>query len=149
MTTDPKAAASPPAAARLAPVAPRPVRLAKAKFGGLVVVCTKCAKRQGLPAKAVRKLLKDAYAELRPAGNGKAKSRKLCVIESGCLGPCPKRAVAVATGTSLAAGRVVLLEPEAGREGARAALLPEFGPIARLGADADTPGAGDDSSRSP
>lgn len=146
MTTDPRPAAA----------APRPVRLAKAKFGGLVVVCTKCARRQGWPAKHVRKLLKEAYAELRPAGDGneargegKAKGRKLCVIEAGCLGPCPKRAVAVATGTSLAAGRVVLLEPEAGREGARAALLPEFGPIARLAGDTDTAGASDDSSPSP
>lgn len=146
MTTDPRPAIPTPAATP----AVRPVRLAKAKFGGLAVVCAKCAKRQGLPAKAVRKLLKEAYEDLRPAGDtGGGKRRKLCVIESGCLGPCPKRAVAVATGTSLAAGRVVLLDPGAGREGARAALLPEFGPIARLGGGADTEGTRDDSSRSP
>lgn len=124
-------------------------RSAKSKFAGLAVVCAKCAKRQGLPAKAIRKLLKEAHAGLAPALEGKAKRRKLCVIESGCLGPCPKRAVAVATGASLARGRVLLLDPEAGIEGARAALLPEFGPIAPLAAGADTGGAGDDSPRSP
>ncbi len=71
------------------------------------------------------------------------------MIESGCLGPCPKRAVAVATGASLAEGRVLLLDPADGVAGARAALLPEFGPIARLAAGADNGGAGDDSPRSP
>lgn len=125
------------------------IRSAKSKFGGLAVVCTKCAKRQGLPAKAIRSLLKQAHADLAPAPGGKGKRRKLCVVESGCLGPCPKRAVAVATASSLAQGRVLLLDPAAGREGARAALLPEFGPIAPLAADADSVGAGDDSPRSP
>ncbi len=124
-------------------------RSAKSKFGGLAVVCAKCAKRQGLPAKAIRTLLKQAHAGLAPPHAGKGKARKLCVIESGCLGPCPKRAVAVATGASLASGRVLLLDPKAGVDGARAALLPEFGPIAPLAAGADTGGAGDDPPRSP
>jgi len=128
---------------------PAKPRRAKSKFGGLVVVCAKCAKRQGLPAKAIRTLLKEAHAELAPAPGSKGKRRKLCVIESGCLGPCPKRAVAVATGASLAEGRVFLLDPADGVAGARAALLPEFGPIARLAAGADTGGAGNDSPRSP
>lgn len=124
-------------------------RTAKSKFGGLAVVCAKCAKRQGVPAKAIRKLLKEAHADLIPAPEAKGKRRKLCVIESGCLGPCPKRAVAVATAASLAGGRVLLLDPDAGLAGARAALLPEFGPIAPLAADTDTGGAGDDSPRFP
>lgn len=139
MTTD---------ARRPAP-SPRPARLAKAKFGALAVVCAKCAKRQGLPAKAVRRLLKDAYADLRAAEPGKGKRRKLCVIEAGCLGPCPKHAVAVATGTSLSAGRVVLLDPGTGRDGARAALLPEFGPIAGLARGSDSGGTSDDPPPSP
>ncbi|MCJ2011394.1 hypothetical protein [Methylobacterium sp. J-076] len=143
MTTDARRAG-------VAPSGPKPVRMAKSKFGGLAVVCAKCAKRQGLPAKAVRKLLKDAYADLLPTGGGgKGKGRKLCVIETGCLGPCPKRAVAVATGASLAAGRVLLLDPAAGREGARAALLPEFGPIAGLAGSPNPDEGGDDSPRIP
>jgi hypothetical protein len=124
----------------------------------LAVVCAKCAKRQGLRPKAVRALLKDAYRDLRPApaagsrgakGGGKKgdKGRKLCVVESGCLGPCPKRAVAVATAASLAAGRVLLLDPRAGAEGARAALLPEFGPNGGLAGPPDN--AGDDPPSTP
>ncbi|MGC5777772.1 hypothetical protein [Methylobacterium sp. NFXW15] len=120
-------------------------RTAKSKFGGVAVVCTKCAKRQGLPAKAIRKLLKDAHATLRPEGDGaKGKRRKLFIVESGCLGPCPKRAVAIGTAASLASGRVLLLDPDGGAEAARAALLPEFGPIAGLAAERDTPGAVDE-----
>ena len=130
------------------------VPTAKAKFGGLAVVCAKCAKRQGLKPKAIRSLLKDAHSDLcaereGPAGKGGRKPRKLCVIESGCLGPCPKRAVAVATGRSLAAGRVVLLDPAAGREGARAALLPEFGPNAALADQPPVKATGDDPSSPP
>jgi hypothetical protein len=123
------------------------VRTAKAKFGGLAVVCAKCAKRQGLRPKAIRSLLRDAYGDLRaerdgPAAKGARKSRKLCVVESGCLGPCPKRAIAVGTAESLARGRVVLLDPAAGREAARAALLPEFGPNAALADDPTPDGVG-------
>ena len=103
---------------------------AKTKIAGLAVVCAKCAKRQGLRPKDIGGLLKDAYHDLAPApaeGGKKAKRGKLRIVESGCLGPCPKRSVAVATGASLAAG-----------------LLPEFGPIAGLAAAVETTGAGKD-----
>jgi hypothetical protein len=111
-------------------------RSAKTKLTEVVVVCAKCAKRQGLRARSVRALLKKA-------GKRADRRRKLCVVESGCLGPCPKRAVAVATGASLAAGRVVLLDPASGPEEALAAVLnpvlprrqnPEFGPNTALAA---------------
>lgn len=119
--------------------ATRPVsRSAKTKLTEVVVVCSKCAKRQGLRPRAVRALLKKAAKQdARAAGS----RRKLCIVESGCLGPCPKRAIAVATGASLAAGRVILLDPEAGAADALTAVLsparpnrtsPEFGPITAL-----------------
>jgi hypothetical protein len=120
---------------------------AKTKFGGIAVVCAKCAKRQGLRPKEIRGLLRDAYHDLGPdpAETGKTgKRRKLRILESGCLGPCPKRSVAVATGASLAAGRVLLIDPQAGVAGARAALLPEFGPNAGLAARGDAIEAGED-----
>ena len=121
-------------------------RSAKTKLTEIVVVCSKCAKRQGLSARAVRALLKKAGKRAaRDAPSGPR--RKLCIVETGCLGPCPKRAVAVATGASLAVGRVLLLDPEAGPREALAAVLtptlppahprrsaPEFGPITALAA---------------
>jgi hypothetical protein len=133
------------------PISPVKTATAKTRIGGLAVVCAKCAKRQGLRPKEVRNLLRDAYRDLGPAsapGKG-GKRRKLRILESGCLGPCPKRSVAVATGASLAAGRVLLLDPGAGVAGARAALLPEFGPNAGLAAPLDPTGPGEDPPGSP
>lgn len=110
------------------------VRGAKAKRAGLVVVCAKCAKRQGLRPRDVRRLLKVAAERVAQTLPRDGRRRwKLRVAETGCLGPCPKRAVAIATGASLAAGRALLLDPEAGPDGALAALLSEFGPNAGLG----------------
>ncbi|MCJ2054561.1 hypothetical protein [Methylobacterium sp. J-070] len=117
-------------------------RSAKTKLTEIVVVCSKCAKRQGLPAGHMRALLKKAAKRAaRDAPSGRR--GKLRIVESGCLGPCPKRAVAVATGASLAAGRVLLLDPEADPRDALAAVLhpplprrpvPEFGPNTPLAA---------------
>lgn len=111
---------------------------AKTKIAEVVVVCGKCAKRQGLRPRDVRDLLKGAAKRAVRDGRlpGGAKIR---VVASGCLGPCPKRALAVATGASLAAGRVLLLDPALKPEAALAAVLParhlpEFGPIADLAA---------------
>lgn len=106
-------------------------RSAKTKFTEVVVVCSKCAKRQGLHPRAVRALLKKAgkkAAKVHPAKDAAGGRRKLCIVESGCLGPCPKHAIAVATGASLAAGRVVLLDPEAGPAEALAAVLDPMPP---------------------
>ncbi|MDR7036791.1 MULTISPECIES: (2Fe-2S) ferredoxin domain-containing protein [Methylobacterium] len=106
--------------------APRP-RTAKTKLTEIVAVCAKCAKRQSLGKRAVRGLLKAGLKRSHP-------KRKIRVVETGCLGPCPKRALAVATGASLARGRVVLLDPAATPDEALAAILPEFGPKAALAA---------------
>lgn len=130
-------------------VRPAPIKrpTAKTKLGGVAVVCAKCAKRQGLRPKEIRRLLRDAYRDLASAQAGKR--RKLAILESGCLGPCPKRSVAVATGASLAEGRVLLLDPQAGVAGARAALLPEFGPNAGLAPRSAAAGAGEDPAGTP
>ncbi|MGU3540307.1 hypothetical protein [Methylobacterium sp. A54F] len=104
-------------------------RTAKAKFGEVVLVCRKCAKRQRLGRGDLRSLVKDAAKRAQPR-------RRVRVLETGCLGPCPKRLVAVATGASVAAGRIVLLDPAATPEAVAAALLPDFGPKAGLAADA-------------
>uniref|UniRef100_UPI0005B279E9 hypothetical protein n=1 Tax=Methylobacterium sp. B34 TaxID=95563 RepID=UPI0005B279E9 len=88
-------------------------RTAKTKLSEIVVVCSKCAKRQGLRGRDVCALLKKAGKRAARDGGG-GRRRKLRIVESGCLGPCPKRAVAVANGASLAEGRVVLLDPPPG-----------------------------------
>ncbi|MFC7663265.1 hypothetical protein ACFQWF_11720 [Methylorubrum suomiense] len=101
-----------------------PARTAKASFAEVVLVCGKCAKRQGVDRKrlgrALKRVLKRAPSShataeidgtLRKAETRKTKARKVKIVETGCLGPCPKRLLTVATAASLARGRVVLLEP--------------------------------------
>ncbi len=103
--------------------APARIRMARAGFTDLVLVCAKCTKRQGLKKGAVRGLLKRAL-------KGAPEGRRMRVVEVGCLGPCPKRALAVATSASLAVRRIHLLDPAASPEAAIASLFPDFGPKA-------------------
>ena len=65
------------------------IRAVKSKIDAVVLVCTKCQKRQGMPKRTVRDLLKRGLKRGHP-------KRKLRIVETGCLGPCPKRALAVA-----------------------------------------------------
>ncbi|CAO4181639.1 hypothetical protein [Methylorubrum populi] len=82
-------------------------RTAKAGFSDLVLVCRKCAKRQGVDRKRLGRALKRALeAAPRPTGNGKVR-----VLETGCLGPCPKRMLTLATPDSLVRRRVILIDP--------------------------------------
>lgn len=92
------------------------VRTAKAKFGAIVAICTKCAKRQGLSKRALRDRLKAETKRSRPGVT-------LRIVETGCLGPCPKRLIAVATGASVAGGRILLIDPEAPAAETLAAVL--------------------------
>lgn len=105
--------------------APARIRLVRAGFTDLVLVCSKCAKRQGLKKGAVRGLLKRALKRTPDA-------RRTRVVEVGCLGPCPKRALAVATSAGLAARRIHLLDPAASPEAAVATLFPDPGPEATV-----------------
>lgn len=107
---------------------PPGIRTAKAKFCEIVVVCAKCAKRQGLGKRVLRDRLKAEMKRTDPR-------RKLRIVETGCLGPCPKRALAVATGAGVAQGRILLVDPAAAPADTLRALLPEaihpeFGPKA-------------------
>jgi len=109
---------------------PEKIRYARAKFDAVVLVCTKCLKRQGLPKGTLRSVLKRAMKER--AGPSKDRHAKPRLVEVGCLGPCPKRAVAVATTASLARGRIALVDPAGDRQAILDALLPDFGPKATL-----------------
>jgi hypothetical protein len=77
--------------------------LVKPRFGGLCLVCGDCQKRSngpsGLKAKQVRKELR---SELRQA------PVRLRIVQSSCLGLCPKKAIAasVATGDRLLAAEI-------------------------------------------
>ena len=109
---------------------PGTVRTAKAKFSEVAAVCTKCAKRQGLSKREIRDRVKAGLKRARPGA-------KLRVVETGCLGPCPKRLIAVATGASVAAGRILLIDPTASPDEIVGLLLPPCEPSS---ADArDTP----------
>lgn len=117
-TTGPKTRKDEP---RKHEAAPPRIRLARAGFTDLVLVCSKCAKRQGLKKGAVRALLKRTLKRMPDAPRTR-------VVEVGCLGPCPKRALAVATSASLAARRIHLLDPASPPDAAVAALFPDRGP---------------------
>lgn len=93
-----------------------PVRTAKTKLRAVVAACSTCAKRRGLPKRALRDLLKAEMKRSRPGA-------RLRVVGTGCLGPCPRRLIAVATGASLAGGRVLLIDPAAPPAETLAALL--------------------------
>nr|WP_283535374.1 (2Fe-2S) ferredoxin domain-containing protein [Methylorubrum extorquens] len=83
------------------------MRTAKAGFTDLVLVCRKCAKRQGVDRKQLGRAVKRAFREgARGDGSGKVR-----VLETGCLGPCPKRMLTLATPDSLARRRVILVDP--------------------------------------
>ncbi|WP_238258770.1 hypothetical protein, partial [Methylorubrum podarium] len=91
------------------------VRTAKASFSDLVLVCRKCAKRQGVDRKQIGRAVKRA---LRQGGRGEAFAKesgkgagKVRLLETGCLGPCPKRMLTLATPDSLARRRVILVDP--------------------------------------
>jgi hypothetical protein len=91
-------------------------RTAKAGFSDLVLVCRKCAKRQGVARKQIGRAVKQALKQgARGDGSakraGKVRLGKVRLVETGCLGPCPKRMLTLATPDSLARRRVILVDP--------------------------------------
>ncbi len=84
-------------------------RLARAPFRQALLVCGKCARKLdgGFGRGGARPLRK----ELKRAWKASARPGKLRVVETRCLGLCPKRLQVVATGASLAAGRLWVVEP--------------------------------------
>jgi hypothetical protein len=79
------------------PVVVRPRREAP------VLVCKKCLKRSPDGAKIRRRLKR----ELKPAGDGTKKSPRL--VTTGCFKICPKAAVVLTGGQSLARSEYVLV----------------------------------------
>ncbi|WP_245259335.1 (2Fe-2S) ferredoxin domain-containing protein [Methylobacterium sp. 77] len=81
------------------------MRTAKSGYSDIVLVCAKCTKRVGLKKDEIRGRLK---REVKRRGLG----RVTRVVSTGCLGPCPKKFVAVATSFSLSRNRIVLIDPD-------------------------------------
>ncbi|GLS42400.1 hypothetical protein GCM10007884_03850 [Methylobacterium brachythecii] len=112
------------------------MRAAKADFEGIVVVCAKCAKRQGFAKRDFCRSLKQAFRR-------ETRGRKIKVVETGCFGPCPKRLIAVATPASMSCRRVMLLDPALTAPEIRG-LLPDLG-LDAAARSPETTGGGRDS----
>jgi predicted metal-binding protein len=104
-----------------APVAKGRVSLAKAPAAQTIFICTKCAKKlPGKPgAKAVRAALKAALKR-RSAAKGWGRVR---IVQTGCFDLCPKRRQVLASGRTLAQGKLVVVDADMDAEGALEALL--------------------------
>lgn len=92
--------------------APLSGRNARAPFRGVVLVCGKCARKldgEGFGRRG-REPLRKAF---KRALKGGPWGRKVRVVETACLGLCPRRRQVVATPATLAAGRLLVLEPGA------------------------------------
>ena len=76
---------------------------ARAPWTNLILVCGKCARKAG-----ARKFGKHLKAALKSAGAGK----RLSVVESDCLGLCPKRRITVASGWDLGRRRLLVAAPD-------------------------------------
>ncbi len=106
------------------------VRTAKAGFSDLVLVCRKCAKRQGVDRKRIGRAVKRALKQAaRDTGSAKP-AGKVRLLETGCLGPCPKRMLTLATPDSLARRRVILVDPALDTLAAEALVLAPLSPQA-------------------
>ena len=93
--------------------------VARPKRPPCLLVCAKCV-RKADDGKAIRKALKTELGE-RATRNGR-RSGKL--IETKCLGVCPKQALTLASGASLARGELLVVKKVADVPAALEALLP-------------------------
>ena len=84
-------------------------KLARAPFREAVLVCGKCSRK--LAGGFGRKGGRGLRGELKRAWKASGREGKLRVVETPCLGLCPKQRQVAATGVSLAAGRLWVFEP--------------------------------------
>ena len=93
------------------------VQAKPSKWGPIALVCKKCGKKLhgGFGTKGKHALADTLSATLKQGG----RRRAIRVVESGCLGICPKGAVALALND-----RVLLVEPGTDPEAVIAAIAP-------------------------
>ena len=78
----------------LAPIpspAPEQPPFAKTRYTGAVMICEQCEKRRSGPSKLTAKKLRGPFKDAL----GDARLR-LRIVQTSCLGLCPKKAIAVA-----------------------------------------------------
>lgn len=80
------------------------VTVAKMKRPSPILICAKCVRRAD-DGRAIRKALKDALA-LKGETVGRKAPR---LVQTKCMGLCPKRAVTVASGATLARGEMLVV----------------------------------------
>lgn len=97
-------------------------KLARAPFREALLVCGKCARK--LDGGFGGKGRKPLRSELKRAWKAAGRPGKLRVVETRCLGLCPKRRQVVATGVALAAGRLWVVEPGEAAADVLARVLP-------------------------
>jgi len=97
------------------------VSLAKAPAAQTIFVCAKCAKKlPGRPgAKGVRAILKTALKRLSPTKDWGG----VRIVQAGCFDLCPKRRQVLASGRTLANGRLVVVDENLDVDAALDALL--------------------------
>ena len=86
--------------------------LVKVKFSGVVLICRECERRSSGPSKFTAKDVRKEFK--RNAGDSSLRMR---IVECGCLGLCPKKAIAVvasATGKTLQAAELCSAEEAPG-----------------------------------
>jgi predicted metal-binding protein len=98
-----------------------PLITLRPRRAGPILVCKKCLKRIDGGSKLKRAL----KTEIKRRGPGQAKRRSRIVLTS-CFGICPKRAVVVASGSSLQRGEYLLLpDVDSGAEAVARLVPPE------------------------
>ena len=97
------------------------VSLAKAPAGQTIFICSKCAKKlPGRPgAKGVRAALKSALKRMAPTRDW----GRVRIVQAGCFDLCPKRRQVLASGRTLAKGRLVVVDADLAPDAALDALL--------------------------
>jgi predicted metal-binding protein len=102
-------------------IMPGRVSLAKSPAAQTIFVCAKCARKlPGRPGpKGVRAVLKDALKRLSPTKDW----GKVRIVQAGCFDLCPKRRQVLASGRTLANGKLVVLDADLDANAALDALL--------------------------
>ena len=98
------------------------------RYAGAVLVCEKCEKRDKGPKKLTTKVLR---SELRQALGGC--HTKLRIVQTSCLGLCPKKAIAVAAVTPQAGSVLAAVRRKRDVPALAAGLLGPAAPTIRHG----------------
>ena len=115
----------------LAPIpspAPEQPPFAKTRYTGAVMICEQCEKRSSGPSKLKAKKLRGPFKDAL----GDARLR-LRIVQTSCLGLCPKKAIAVAAVTPQAGSVLAAVRRKRDVPALAAGLLGPAAPTIRQG----------------